>query len=128
MVGDALADAVAERREPIVALACELIAFDTTSRSEPDEPAREEAELQAALARRLRSAGAEVDVWEPAPDEVAGHPLSVDGIGFAGRPQLAARFRGAGGGRSLLLNGHIDVVPAAQADGWEHDPFAPQVR
>ena len=52
---------------------------------------------------------------------------AADGIGFAGRPQLAARLRGAGGGRSLLLNGHIDVVPAAREDGWEHDPFDPQV-
>ena len=66
-------------------------------------------------------------MWEPAPGDVADHPLSVPGIAFDGRPQLAARFRGAGGGRSLLLNGHIDVVPANRADGWEHDPFDPQV-
>ncbi len=28
----------------------------------------------------------------------------------------------------MLFNGHIDVVPAAVADGWAHDPFDPQVR
>ena len=123
-----LVDAVAERRDDLVALACELIGYDTTSRSEPGAPAREEAALQGALAERLRACGAEVDLWEPAPADVAGHPLSVAGLGFAGRPQLAARLRGSGGGRSLLLNGHIDVVPAAREDGWEHDPFDPQVR
>jgi acetylornithine deacetylase len=123
-----LMDAVAERRDDLVALACELIGYDTTSRSDPGAPAREEAAFQGALADRLRACGAEVDLWEPAPEDVAGHPLSVEGIGFAGRPQLAARLRGAGGGRSLLLNGHIDVVPAAREDGWEHDPFDPHVR
>src|SRR3954463_2279777 len=121
-----LVERVAARRDELVALCCELIAYDTTSRAEPDEPARDEAALQEALAARLR--GFEIDLWEPAPEDVAGHPLSVQGIGFAGRPQIAARLRGSGGGRSLLLNGHIDVVPAARGAGWEHDPFAPQVR
>src|SRR4051794_17044980 len=124
----ALVEGIAGRRDELVALACELIAFDTTSRSAPDDPARDEAALQQALARRLESVGAEIDLWEPAPEDVAGHPLSVEGIGFAGRPQLAARLRGTGGGRSLLLNGHIDVVPAREEDGWDHDPFEPQVR
>jgi acetylornithine deacetylase len=122
-----LVDRVAERREELVALACELIAFDTTSRSENDDPARDEVALQERLAERLRAHGAEIDLWEPSPEDVAGHPLSIEGIAFEGRPQLAARLRGSGGGRSLLLNGHIDVVPAAREDGWEHDPFDPQV-
>src|SRR4051812_46902122 len=122
-----LVDGIAERREELVALACELIAYDTTSRSAPDEPPRDEAALQQALATRLQSAGAEIDLWEPAPEDVAGHPLSVEGIGFAGRPQLAARLRGSGGGRSLLLNGHIDVVPARREEGWTQDPFDPLV-
>jgi acetylornithine deacetylase len=123
----ALVDRIAARRDDLVALACELIAFDTTSRSENADPARDEAALQELLAERLRARGASIDLWEPDPADVAGHPLSVDGIGFAGRPQLAARLRGSGGGQSLLLNGHIDVVPAAREDGWEHDPFDPQV-
>ena len=122
-----LIDAVAERRDDIVALACRLIGHDTTSRSDPAAPAREEAALQEGLAERLRACGAEIDLWEPAPEDVAGHPLSVEGIGFAGRPQLAARLRGSGGGRSLLLNGHIDVVTARMEDGWTHDPFQPEV-
>src|SRR6185436_13981223 len=116
---------VAARRDDIVALACELISFDTTSRGGIDDPPRAEAALQSRLADRLRARGAEIDLWEPEPGDVAGHPLSVEGIGFAGRPQLAARLSGSGGGRSLLLNGHIDVVPARRADGWTQDPFDP---
>ena len=124
-----LVDAIAAREDDLVALLCELIRFDTTSRDAPGEPARDEAALQAHLADRLAGAGADVDVWEPDPADVAGHPVTpAGGIGFEGRPQLAARFRGAAHGGSLLLNGHIDVVPARREDGWDHDPFDPQVR
>ena len=88
-----LVDAIAAREDDLVALLCELIGFDTTSRDDPREPARDEAALQAHLADRLAGAGADVDVWEPAPEDVEGHPLTpAGGIGFEGRPQLAARF------------------------------------
>ena len=46
----ALVERIADRREEIVALTRELIGFDTTSRAGIDEPAREEAALQQALA------------------------------------------------------------------------------
>ncbi|MET0769182.1 MAG: M20/M25/M40 family metallo-hydrolase, partial [Solirubrobacteraceae bacterium] len=123
-----LVDGIAARSDEIVALLCDLIRFDTTSRSEPDEPARDEAALQRFLAARLEATGAAADVWEPSRGEVEGHPLCpAGGIGFEGRPQMAARFKGSGGGTSLLFNGHIDVVPARREDGWEADPFDPQV-
>jgi acetylornithine deacetylase len=124
-----LVDRTAARRDDIAALACDLIRFDTQSRPSPDSPPRQERALQEFLADRLRRAGAEAEVWEPSPSDVRGHPLEpAGGIGFEGRPQMAARFRGSGGGRSLLLNGHIDVVTARIEDGWEHDPFDPRVR
>lgn len=37
-----------------------------------------------------------------------------------GRPNVVARLRGRGGGRSLLFNGHLDVVGV---DGMTHPPF-----
>src|SRR5262249_3387259 len=127
-VEHALVDEIATRRDEIVELACELIRFDTQSREEPITPPREEAALQAALAARLRGAGAEVDLWTPPPSEVEDHPLTPEsGVPMEGRPQLAARFGGSGGGQSLLLNGHIDVVTARLEDGWTHDPFQPEV-
>lgn len=136
-----LVDRVAARRDEIVALACQLIGYDTTSRMAPDAPARDERALQTALADRLQAAGFAVDLWEPAPEDVEDHPLSAGRTPFRfdGRPQLAARLRGSGrgaqggsgdgsgGARSVMFNGHIDVVPAAIEDGWDHDPFDPQV-
>ena len=121
-----LADIEARSGE-LVALAGDLIRFDTTAR-EPDDPARDEAALQRYLGDRLGAEGAEIDIWEPAPEDVAGSRLVPPGLGFAGRPQLVARFPGAGGGRSLLLNGHIDVVSVEPRDRWTGDPFTPTVR
>jgi acetylornithine deacetylase len=39
-----------------------------------------------------------------------------------------ARFRGAGGGRSLLLNGHVDVVSVEPRAAWTADPFGGELR
>lgn len=116
------------RQDELVALAADLVRFDTTTRGRPDDPPREEAALQSYLAARLRAAGADVDVWEPAPEDVASRRQVPPGVGFAGYPQLAARFPGAGGGRSLLWNGHVDVVSAEPRDRWTSHPFRPEVR
>jgi len=42
-----------------------------------------------------------------------------------GRPNVIARLGGGGGGRSLMLNGHIDVVGV---EGMTHAPWDPVVR
>ena len=120
-------DAIAAEGDKLVALASELIGFDTTARDVGD-PARDERALQEHLCKRLGDAGAEVDVWEPDADAMHGKPLVPPGLDFAGRPQLIATQRGAGGGRSLVFNGHIDVVSAEPRRAWTSDPFVAQVR
>ena len=120
-------DAIAQRGDELVALAASLVALDTTARNVGDPP-RQEAELQRLLADRQADAGAEIDLFEPTEAELAGRPLVPDGLDFAGRPQLIATHRGAGGGRSLVLNGHIDVVSAEPIGAWTSPPFEPEVR
>ena len=117
---------VEDRRDDLVELASTLIGFDTTAR-DPGEPAGEEAALQQHLASRLDEAGLEVDLWEPEPD-LAGSVTVPPGFRFEGRPQLLARRPGAGGGRALLLNGHVDVVPPGPVDEWSVPPRPAQVR
>lgn len=41
----------------------------------------------------------------------------------AGRGNALGTLRGAGGGRSLVLNGHVDVVPPGDGAGWTYPPF-----
>ena len=123
-----ICEEIAHRRDELVTLASDLIGFDTTTRADAEEPARDEAALQKYLAARLRAAGAETEVWEPAPEDVSGSLMVPSGLRFDGRPQMMARFAGTGGGRSLLFNGHIDVVTVEPRDRWTSDPFRAEVR
>ncbi len=120
-------NSIAAGRDELVELACALIAFDTTAR-EVGDPPRQEAALQRYLAEGLQAYGAEIDLFEPDAGAMAGAPLVPEGLDFAGRPQLIATLRGAGGRRSLLFNGHIDVVSGEPRDQWTTDPFTPAVR
>ena len=114
---------IARREHDLVELLRDLVRLDTTSHSPGDEP-RDEVALQGLLAERLRAAGAAVDLWEPDMSALAGHPMVPAGFSFAGRPQMAATFAGAGTGRTLLLNGHVDVVSVEPRGRWLYDPFA----
>ena len=67
-----------------------------------------EARIAAFVASWLSSAGLEVSVVEPVP----------------GRPSVVGIARGSGGGRSLMLNAHVDTVGA----GGMVDAFSPVVR
>jgi acetylornithine deacetylase len=120
--------AIADRRDDIAELTQSLVRFDTTARA-PEDPARDEAALQAVLADRLRAAGADVNVWEPAPDSIRpwASQVSVESLSFQGRPQLVARFAGAGGGRSMAFNGHIDAVAADPVERWSSNPFEARI-
>ena len=120
-------DAIEQSRDELISLASTLIGFDTTARNVGD-PAHDEVALQEHLAATLRQAGAEIDLFEPSEAEMAGRPLVPEGLDFAGRPQLIATRRGRGGGRSLVFNGHIDVVSAQPFDAWTSAPFTPEVR
>lgn len=92
------------------------------------QPAAEEsreAEVQAVIGKRMQALGAEVKRWEPNAKELAeyeGRPGYYADHLFKGRPNQAAVLKGSGEGRSMLLTGHVDVVPAGS--GWTVDPFS----
>ena len=117
---------VARGEDDLVELLRALIGFDTVTHT-PGAPPREEAALQRFLGERLTARGAQVRIAEPDPALVAGHSTIPEGFSFAGRPQLVARFPGTGGGRTLLLNGHVDVVDVEPRAAWSFDPFVPVV-
>src|SRR6476469_8940396 len=54
------------------------------------------------------------------------HPLFFGGRCYDNRPNLGARQKGAGGGRSLMLSGHVDTVPRGSYQ-WTKDPFGGEV-
>lgn len=46
---------------------------------------------------------------------------------YANRPNVVARWPGSGGGRTLILTSHIDVVPIEEDSGWTHDPWGGEI-
>jgi acetylornithine deacetylase len=121
-------DEVARRRDDLAGLLRELVAFDTRA-PDADHTARDEAALQEHVAARLRAAGLAVRVWEPEAGELppSRYPIP-QWHHFQGRPQLVAIATGAGGGQTLLLNGHVDVVGVEPRELWTSDPFTLELR
>lgn len=114
-------EAMRAAKDELVGLAAELVACDTRARL-PGDPARDEEKLQRLLAARLEALGAAPELWEPEPTG-EGDRFVPAGLDFAGRPQLSAVVPGTGGGRSLLLNGHIDAVDVEPREQWLSDPL-----
>ena len=117
--------------DDLVELVRALVRFDTTSvdlSPGSEHTTNQEAELQAFVAARLRALGAEVDQWEPDAAEFAGHPMMPAWHHWQGRPLTVGTIRGAGDGRSLLVNGHVDVVDAGDLSRWTSPPFEADVR
>ena len=115
-------DEVAAGREELVELTSTLIGFDTTAR-EPGDPARAEADLQAYLGERLSRAGAAVDIWEPEPRPTSrARARSPPGLASTAARSWPPGSPARAAGRSLLLNGHIDVVPSDPRERWTSDP------
>lgn len=51
----------------------------------------------------------------------------VDKLNYKGRPNVVGTLKGTGGGRSLILNGHIDTVTVEPRNQWIHDPFGAEI-
>lgn len=81
----------------------------------------EEAQGQEVVAARLRELGCRLDVWDPDIEQLRADPGFQDvADSYQGRPVVVGVLPGTGGGRSLILNGHIDVVATGPHDEWPH--------
>lgn len=91
---------------------------------EPSKRYHEES-AQAIVVEKCRQLGLEIDLWELGDDALRNHPyFYCDRKNFKGNPNLVAVKKGSGGGKSLILNAHIDVVPEGNVQDWEDDPFS----
>ena len=84
----------------------------------------------AVCAEKLGALGLEVDQWEIDAAQLRAHPAANPSrFPYAGRPNVVGRLRGAAPqkGRSLILNGHTDVVTPEPLDTWTHDPWGGEV-
>lgn len=90
-----------------------------------------EGEAQAFMADLYRRAGLETHVREVPFARIRDHPaycgLDETAEAYGERPNVIATAAGTGGGRSLLLNGHVDVVSPEPVEQWRHDPWGAEL-
>jgi len=140
---------IEERKEELIELLRKVIRIPSLT--------GEEGKAQDFLATYLRNLGMEVSMWEPDIEQVfntfpkvAQYPthwqhdlilpydtlpsygdLITSGkiglLNYKNRPNVLGILRGKGGGRSLLLTGHIDTVTVEPRSDWVHDPFGSEV-
>ncbi len=114
-----LAGTAAALRDCLVRTITELVMIP----SENTPPTGSESECQQYIHRRLTQLGFKAELYEP--PSVPGlweHPVFQAGRDYSNRPNMIAVCPGTGGGRSLLLSGHVDTVPRG-SEPWQRDPF-----
>ncbi|RJS90251.1 acetylornithine deacetylase [Candidatus Bathyarchaeota archaeon] len=97
---------VEEKRDEVVDLLKRLIRFET-----PCPPGGNTLPAQRWMARMLEGMGFTVEMFDV----------------FPGEPDVVGVLKGSGGGRSIILNGHMDVAEVRPDEPWRHDPFDPWV-
>jgi acetylornithine deacetylase len=61
------------------------------------------------------------------PDDISDYAgAGIARLPYTGRFDLIAERGSASAGRTLVINGHMDVVPANDHSRWTHPPFEPQ--
>jgi len=118
----------ADRVDDVVdALRPELIEFVQSLVRIPSVSGHEQA-AQHAMAAKYESLGLSTEIIPSLREELESHPAFCDdAIPFKDRLNVVARWSGTGGGRSLILNGHMDVVPPGDLSKWTRDPWGGEV-
>ena len=89
-----------------------------------------EGPAQDLMADALRARGLEVDDWRLDPADLRDLPgyAPLESDMSRARTVVGTHRPGAARGRSLILQGHCDVVPAGPSEMWTHPPFEAAIR
>jgi acetylornithine deacetylase len=112
-----ISEKVEEKRNEIVDFLQHLIQYKSVTGNEKG--------VQDFISKKLSSLGLEVDCWEPDASKLKKHPayfIKKD-PDYTNRPNVVGKFEGSGNGRSILFNGHVDVIPADPVSAWIHNPW-----
>jgi len=91
----------------------------------------DEGEIQKIIAKKLEGLGLEMDVFDTDVELLSKHPGFIPPEdyhkNYEGRPNVVSSLKGKGGGRSLILMGHVDTVPVENREKWTHDPWGGEI-
>lgn len=90
----------------------------------------QETKAQLFFADRLRDLNLQVDCWYPSRADLQNHPaFSDDDLPLGERPVVVGHLAGSDSrARSLILNGHMDVVPVGEENAWTDGPWSGAIR
>ena len=118
-------------KEELVQYLRKLISFKTITppgdgKAESDDYKK----LQNSIRKNLEEMGFTIDMWEVDAAKLKNFPGS--GIeptkDLSNMPVVVGTLKGHGKGKSLILNGHYDVVPVGVIENWKHDPFGGEIQ
>ena len=101
--------------EGMVAFLCELV----SKRSDGGN----ETAAQELVAAHLERSGLSIDVWELDFQELSRHPAYSSEVDRKRGLGVVGVYGEETEGRRLILNGHIDVVPAGDMRDWCYPPW-----
>jgi len=108
------------RSEEVIGCLQDLIKIDSVT--------GKEGSIQDYLSQHLSSIGLDVVTFEPDVESLRQEIGFVEPEkSFDGRPNLVGIWRGSGGGRSLVLNGHVDTVPFEPIIDWRYHPLSAEI-
>jgi acetylornithine deacetylase len=114
----------------VEALTPELLAFAQRLIRTPSLPGHERP-AQLIAAEAMRAHGLETTILTPTREELAAHPAFCDdGLPIDARPSVVGRLRAPHartGARSIILNGHLDVVSPGRETHWTDSPWSGRV-
>jgi len=92
---------------------------------DPVEVARELIRIDSVNPELVPGAAGEAQIAQWCAHWLTAYGFEVEKLGSAARPTLVGTARGSGGGRTLMLNGHLDTVGVS---GYGGDPFGAELR
>jgi acetylornithine deacetylase len=108
-------ESIARDRDKIARLLLDLVAAESFTGNE--------AEVQRVVAREVAQRNLEIDSWVAEREGVLPYLVHVgDQEVWENRPNIVAKRAGAGGGPTLMLQGHVDTVPVEDPALWTTNP------
>jgi acetylornithine deacetylase len=113
----AIRGAVGARREEAVRLLQELVRTPSVT--------GEEGAVGVVVERAFSERSLVVDTWSATPEEMEPYVEHVgEQSSYENRPNVVGVRRGSEGGRSILLNAHIDTVDPGDPAAWREGPLS----
>jgi len=109
--------AINDNKDEIIAFVQELVRTPSL--------ANQESNVQHIIHNKLNSIGLNSKIIPVIFSELKHHPaFNDDGFSPDSRINVTAVWKGKNNAKSLILNGHVDVVPIGPEKLWDDDPFS----